>query len=47
MADNASPNDTMCSALEILCEKEGIEFNSLWARLRCMPHTTHIAALTV
>jgi alpha-galactosidase len=47
MADNASNNDTMCDALQTLCEKEGITFHAKWARLRCMPHTIHLSALAV
>jgi hypothetical protein len=47
MADNASNNDTMCEALQALCEKEGITFKAQWARLRCMPHTTHLSALAI
>jgi hypothetical protein len=47
MADNVSNNDMMCEALERLCEKEGIQFKAWWARLWCMPHTTHLAAITV
>src|SRR5882757_7506772 len=47
MADNASNNDTMCKALQVLCEKEGIAFKARWARLWCMPHTTHLSALVV
>ena len=47
MADNASNNDTMCEALERLCENEGIHFNAQWAHLQCMPHTTHLAAIMV
>ena len=47
MADNTSNNDTMCNALERLCENKGIQFNAQWAWLWCMPHTTHLAAITV
>jgi hypothetical protein len=47
MADNASNNDTMCDALKTLHNKLGLEFNAKWARLRCMPHTTHLSALAV
>ena len=47
MADNASNNDTMCQALQELCEKGGITFNAQHARLRCMPHTIHLSALVV
>ncbi|KAG1906511.1 uncharacterized protein F5891DRAFT_941811, partial [Suillus fuscotomentosus] len=47
MADNASNNDTMCEALQALCAREGIIFNARWGRLWCLPHTTHLAALSV
>lgn len=47
MADNASNNDTMCEELQKLCEQEDISFNAQWARLRCLPHTTHLSALVV
>ena len=33
--------------LERLHKAEGLEFNSLWACLRCMPHTVHLSALEV
>jgi hypothetical protein len=45
--DNASNNDTMMEELEHLHKAEGLEFNSLWACLRCMPHTVHLSALEV
>ncbi|KAG1777342.1 hypothetical protein EV702DRAFT_970071, partial [Suillus placidus] len=44
MADNASNNDTMCEELQKLCEQEDISFNARRARLRCLPHTTHLSA---
>ncbi|KAG2029125.1 hypothetical protein BDR03DRAFT_814726, partial [Suillus americanus] len=47
MADNASNNDTMCEALQALCAREAITFNARWGRLRCLPHTTHLAALSL
>jgi hypothetical protein len=47
MANNASNNDTMCKALQVLCEKEGITFKAQWAWLQCMPHTTHLSAVAV
>jgi hypothetical protein len=45
--NNASNNDTMVEELERLHKAEGLQFNSLWARLRCMPHTVHLSALEV
>ncbi|KAG2352836.1 hypothetical protein BDR07DRAFT_1184894, partial [Suillus spraguei] len=43
MADDASNDDMMCQALQELCEKDDIIFNARHARLRCMPHTTHLS----
>ena len=43
--DNTSNNDTMMEELERLHKAKGLEFNSLWARLRCMPHTVHLSEL--
>ena len=31
--------------IERRAEAEGITFNAAWARLHCMPHTVHLAAL--
>ena len=45
MMDNASNNDTLVKGLQRRAEAEGITFNAAWARLRCMPHTVHLAAL--
>ncbi|KZV63208.1 hypothetical protein PENSPDRAFT_590281, partial [Peniophora sp. CONT] len=45
--DNASNNDTLMEHLEHLHQAEFLDFNSAWARLRCMPHTVHLAALKV
>jgi hypothetical protein len=47
MMDNASNNDTLMSALEIRCLEAGIDFSASDARLRCMPHTIHLAAIKV
>ena len=47
MLDNASNNDTMVEGIQSRAAKEGIHFDALWARLRCMPHTIHLAALKV
>ena len=47
MADNASPMDTFVDAIVSRAEKIQIIINALWARLRCMPHTIHLAALKV
>lgn len=47
MLDNASNNDTMVDGIQARARKEGIEFNALWGRLWCMPHTIHLAAIKV
>ncbi|KAI0753207.1 hypothetical protein C8Q80DRAFT_499637 [Daedaleopsis nitida] len=43
--DNATNNDTMMDALEKKCNTLGIPFSARVARMRCMPHTVHLAAL--
>jgi hypothetical protein len=45
--DNASNNNTMMASLERRCEQLGIQFSAQEARMRCMPHTVHLAALKV
>ena len=45
--DNASNNDTMVKAIETRCQERGIAFSASHSRLRCMPHTCHLAALKV
>ena len=45
--DNASNNDTLIGAFAIRCASEGIEFHEEHGRMRCMPHTVHLAALKV
>jgi len=45
--DNASNNDTMVEHLEVLLRQDMIKFDPLHARMRCMPHTVHLAALEV
>ncbi|KAF8812635.1 hypothetical protein BYT27DRAFT_7086732, partial [Phlegmacium glaucopus] len=47
MMDNASNNDTLMEALELRCCNAGIEFSASVARMRCMPHTIHLAAIKV
>jgi hypothetical protein len=47
MTDNASNNDTLIDGIVALAEKKGIRMNAKWIRLRCMPHTVHLAALKV
>jgi hypothetical protein len=45
--DNATNNDTMVEGIEARCKAIGIKFSAKHARLRCMPHTCHLAALKV
>jgi hypothetical protein len=47
MLDNASNNDTFVDGIERRSKKAGVPFNAMWARLRCMPHTIHLAAIKV
>jgi hypothetical protein len=47
VCDNASNNDTMVTVLEERFRAVGIPFIAKHARLRCMPHTTHLAACKV
>ncbi|KAJ7659747.1 hypothetical protein DFH06DRAFT_989446, partial [Mycena polygramma] len=43
--DNATNNDTMTDAIERKCLAAGIPFEAKRSRMRCMPHTVHLAAL--
>lgn len=45
MLDNASNNDTMVEGIARRAAAEGIKFSASWARMRCMPHTIHLAAV--
>ncbi|KIJ91395.1 hypothetical protein K443DRAFT_25262, partial [Laccaria amethystina LaAM-08-1] len=45
MMDNASNNDTMMEAIESRCREAGIDFSAQKSRMRCMPHTIHLAAI--
>jgi hypothetical protein len=45
--DNASNNDTLMEHIEIKCASAGIPFDATEARVRCMPHTAHLAAIKV
>ncbi|KAK6981508.1 Transposase-like protein, partial [Favolaschia claudopus] len=45
MMDNASNNDTLVAAFERRCTEAGIRFSATDSRLRCMPHTIHLAVL--
>jgi len=45
--DNASNNNTLMTSLERRCEQRGVQFPAQDARMRCMPHTIHLAAIKV
>ena len=45
--DNASNNDTLMAVLEARYQAEGINFSAKDSRMRCMPHTIHLASLKV
>ncbi|KAN0131304.1 Ribonuclease H-like domain containing protein [Lactarius tabidus] len=45
MLDNASNNDTLVDEIVKRAKEQGIYMNASWVRLRCMPHTVHLAAL--
>jgi hypothetical protein len=47
MMDNASNNDTLMEALENKCHAAGIDFRASDSRMRCIPHTIHLAAIKV
>lgn len=47
MLDNASNNDTMVDGIKARAALEEIKLDAAWARLRCMPHTIHLAAVKV
>jgi hypothetical protein len=45
--DNATNNDTMVEYFGLKCTQHDISFSERNARLRCLPHTIHLAALKV
>jgi hypothetical protein len=45
--DNASNNNTLMTSLESRCQQRGISFSAQDARMQCMPHTIHLAAIKV
>ena len=45
--DNATNSNTMMMSLERRCQQRGIQFLAQYARMRCMPHTIHLAAIKV
>jgi hypothetical protein len=47
MMDNASNMDTFVDAIKKHMDLVDIDFDTEWACLRCLPHTTHLAAIEV
>jgi hypothetical protein len=45
--DNATNNDTLVDHFAAKCRAAGIPFSEKNARMRCLPHTIHLAALEV
>jgi len=45
--DNASNNDTLIKGIVNRAVAVGIVLNASWIRLRCLPHTIHLAAIKV
>ncbi|KAK0467394.1 hypothetical protein IW261DRAFT_1317933, partial [Armillaria novae-zelandiae] len=45
MMDNTMNNDTLVDGISRCCRHGGIPFDAKLARLQCMPHTVHLAAL--
>jgi hypothetical protein len=45
--DNATNNDTLIAAIERRCDEAKVYFSAMESRLRCMPHTVHLAAIKV
>ncbi|KAJ7640915.1 hypothetical protein B0H17DRAFT_895324, partial [Mycena rosella] len=43
--DNASNKDTLMDTIAIKCAAADIDFDATEARIRCMPHTAHLAAI--
>ena len=47
MIDNASNNNTLVQGIVALAAAQHIYLDAKQIRLRCMPHTIHLAALKV
>ncbi|KAJ6626015.1 hypothetical protein B0H10DRAFT_1659576, partial [Mycena sp. CBHHK59/15] len=45
--DNTSNNDTLMENITIKCAMADIPFDATDTRIRCMPHTAHLAAIKV
>ncbi|KAJ7173030.1 hypothetical protein C8R43DRAFT_823676, partial [Mycena crocata] len=44
--DNTTNNDTLMAGIEARCDSAGFPwFDAKAARIRCLPHTVHLAAL--
>ncbi|GLB44045.1 putative protein dimerization activity [Lyophyllum shimeji] len=43
--DNATNNDTLVTTIQRWCLDKGIYFSAVDSRMRCMPHTIHLAAI--
>ncbi|KIL55047.1 hypothetical protein M378DRAFT_188692 [Amanita muscaria Koide BX008] len=43
--DNATNNDTLALGLEQRSREAGVHFSAMDSRMRCMPHTVHLAAI--
>ncbi|KAG6892875.1 hypothetical protein C0992_012116 [Termitomyces sp. T32_za158] len=43
--DNATNNDTLVKGIVNRAAVVGISLNASWIRLRCLPHTIHLAAI--
>jgi hypothetical protein len=47
MMDNATNNDTFITGIVSRAKQVDIHLNASWIRLRCLPHTVHLAAIKV
>lgn len=45
--DNATINDVLAVRIERRSEDAGFHFSAVESRMRCMPHTVHLAAIKV
>jgi hypothetical protein len=45
--DNATNNDTLALGIERRSKEAGYYFSAMDSRMRCMPHTVHLAAIKV
>ena len=43
--DNATSNDTLAQGIERRSKEAGFHFSAMDSRIRCMPHTVHLAAI--